>query len=219
MAGKKLEIAAGTKFGRLTVIGEGQPIGKRKVRSLLCSCDCGSPARSYGLLNLRAGDTLSCGCFKKERLSEAHTTHGGARSNATRTRLYRIWNGMKDRCTNPRNKSYGNYGGRGITVCQEWMDSFETFRNDMGDPPTDAHTIERRDGNLGYSPENCHWATMEEQANNRSTNVILTLGETSMTQAQWARKLGINEHTIRRRIQRGLPMSKVLQAKKTVTRQ
>lgn len=219
MAGKKLEVPAGTRFGRLVVIGEGEPIGKRKVRSLLCSCDCGAPARSYGLLNLRAGDTLSCGCLKKERLSEAHTKHGSAKSNAERTRLYRIWNGMKDRCTNPKNKSYENYGGRGITVCSTWLDSFESFRRDMGEPPTAAHTIERRNGNLGYSPSNCRWATMAEQANNRATNVVLTFGETTLTQAQWARKLGIAEQTIRRRIQRGLPLEKVLQQKKTVTRQ
>ena len=216
MAGKKLDVPPGTRFGRLTVIAEGEPIGKRRVRSLRCSCDCGSTIRDYGLLNLRAGDTLSCGCLKKERISKAQTTHGNAKSNTQRTRLYRIWIGMKYRCTNPRSKSYENYGGRGIAVHQEWMDSFEAFKRDIGEPPSDLHTIERRDVNRGYEPGNCYWATMEEKANNRRTNVVLTLGGMSLTQAQWAKKLGIAAQTIRRRLQRGLPLAKVLQAKKTI---
>ena len=178
----------GKRFGRLVVLG-------RKGTSFdnatwTCQCDCGVSviARSD---HLTSGTTTSCGCA----VLDATTTHAGSN-----TRLYRIWIGMRQRCSNPFNTSYDRYGGRGITVCERWENSFEAFREDMGNPPSELHSIERIRNSKGYSPENCRWATNVEQQNNTRRNRLLTYDGMTLSIAQWARRLGIPPSTISRRL-------------------
>ena len=208
MAMPRIVIPAGTKFGKLTVLGEGEPSGKRGVRTLLCRCDCGATT-SPTLENLRKDNgTRSCGCEKRsvlERQQAAGRTHG-----MRHTRVYGIWHGMKQRCLNPNAKEYKWYGGRGIKVCDSWIDSFEAFYADMGDPPSDQHSIERRDVNGDYTPNNCCWATRVEQSNNMRNNVIIEHGGRSQTLTQWARELSTPRATLYYRYMHGWTSAEIL---------
>lgn len=120
--------------------------------------------------------------------------------------MYRVWLGIKTRCYNKKNKSFKNYGGKGVVVCDRWLgkNGFINFLNDMGNKPGDGYSIDRIDHNGPYSPENCRWATWEQQENNRSINVYYEyLGE-RLTIPQWSRKLGIKRETLYSRARKGL---------------
>jgi hypothetical protein len=154
--GKIIDLT-GEKFGRLTVLAW-HPSGIWRSRSQpmwLCRCRCGIERVVLGH-HLRAGKTRSCGCFARER----STTHG-----LSRTHVYRVWQGMKERCLNRRHRSYFNYGGRGIKVCERWL-IFENFYADMGDPPPGL-SLDRINNNGNYEPNNCRWATQAQQLANR----------------------------------------------------
>lgn len=142
-------------FGRLKVV---EFVGNKRWKSI---CQCGNEAISK-TQNLTSGKTRSCGCLSREIAANLKRTHG-----AYDTRAHNSWSGMIQRCTNPNTKQFSDYGGRGITVCERWM-TFANFLADMGQPPK-GNTIERRNNDLGYTPENCEWATRKKQQRNRRT--------------------------------------------------
>lgn len=148
----------GSTFGRLTVVSlSGYHNGQARW---LCRCECGNE-RINGSANLRNGRVVSCGCFSRERIGIAATRHG-----YFGTPTYNSWAGMKGRCNNPRNHKYPDYGGRGISVCERWMKSFENFLKDMGEKPF-GKTIDRINNNGNYEPANCRWSTPKQQVDNR----------------------------------------------------
>lgn len=158
----KRSIAPGVVFGRWHVTSKGEsrttPGGTTKPY-WLCTCTCGE-VREVRAEHLASGRSISCGCHKREAAAIQKLTHGGRL-----TKLYDVWTQMIQRCHNPRNKRFSDYGGRGITVCERWRD-FAIFRDDMGEPPT-GKSIERNNNDAGYSPDNCRWATPLEQAKNK----------------------------------------------------
>lgn len=184
----------GLKFGRLEVIEE---VGRDNAgnKTWLCRCECGNEKVITGG-NIRAGHSLSCGCFRLEQLRKKVTRHG-----MRHTRVYNVWLCLIQRCTNPLNPAYGNYGGRGIQVCDKWRD-FPSFYADMGDVP-EGMQIDRIDVNGNYEPGNCRWLNKKGQSRNKRTTRILTYQGKSQSLADWSEELGINYFVLHSRLRRG----------------
>lgn len=191
----------GQRFGRLVVLSAS---GKSRV----CQCDCGNTITVENANVLKSGNTLSCGCLRKEITGSSSLKHGATRDRGS-TKAYRAWQGLIQRCTNPKNAKFSRYGGRGITVCERWLHSFEAFHADMGDPPP-GHSIDRIDNDGPYAPENCQWASGKRQARNKSTNRVLTFRGKSQTLAEWAEELGIPRNTIQTRLRLGWSVERAL---------
>ena len=194
--GKKIEMI-GRRFGRLVVIREGSSTNGHAM--WICNCDCGNETNPIGGSDLRNGKVQSCGCLHKELLSEARTTHG-----MKGTRIYRIWRDMKSRCQLTSVPCYETYGGRGITVCEEWLHEFSAFYNwAMVNGYAEDLTLDREDNDGPYCPDNCRWVSRKRQANNLRKNVVITINGESHTLAEWADISGIKYMTIYQRRLRG----------------
>lgn len=189
--GRKFIDLTGQHFGKVTVF---KRKGKSKEGEILwlCHCECGNITTIRGN-KLRSGHTQSCGCLRGEK-------HG-----LSKTRLYHIWQLLKDRCYNPNSLNYSYCGSRNIEVCEEWLKSFVSFYDwALENGYREDLTIDRIDNNAGYSPENCHWATWIEQENNRRNNHHLTIDDDMKTISEWSRTTGINRSTMESRLGRGL---------------
>lgn len=196
---KRLELA-GKRFGRLLV--EGISDRRRGTRPLwLCHCDCGTEYFTEST-NLVSGRVRSCGCLKAELLLARARTHG-----ESKTPVYFIWLVMRQRCVNPKDKAYPDYGGRGIKVCERWND-FLLFKQDMG-PRPDGHEIDRRDNDGDYCPENCRWALRAVQARNKRSNHLITHNGRTACVAEWAEITGMSRSALSSRALRGWPAERI----------
>jgi hypothetical protein len=193
----------GQPFGRWLVL-ERAANDARSRAQWLCQCACGT-VRSVNGTSLRQGISLSCGCLCKERTSRARRKHG-----MTRTPEYTVWLNIRRRCYEPRNNRFAYYGGRGIIVCPEWRESFEQFYADMGIRPSLKHTVERRDNDGNYTPENCYWATDDIQRRNKRTNRMLTFEGRTLCAKDWSKITGLHRTTILQRVDSGWPVDQAL---------
>lgn len=188
------------KYGRLTVIGERQKHGRYWL--VPCRCDCGTE-KMVDLASLRSGSTISCGCYRnaaflarKDAMVAKTKKHG-----QWQARTYRIWLGMRARCSNPNITHYARYGGRGIRVCERWQ-SFENFLADMGEAPP-GHSLDRIDNDGHYEPSNCRWATQQQQMDNTAHARRITINGETKSFRGWARHLGLSVTTLYTRLERG----------------
>ena len=179
----------GKRYGRLVVLDRESNIYNRHGVKWTCQCDCGQTISAYGH-HLTQGGTQSCGCLSTENrktiIAQQNTKHG-----MYGTPEYVTWVSMKTRCNNENHEWYHRYGGRGITVCKRWEESFENFYADMGPKPGPEYSIERDNNDIGYEPGNCRWATQSEQRSNTSSNVFFLYQGRKVTKTQLARELGI----------------------------
>lgn len=186
----------GQNFNSLTVLSRRGVQGKGQTM-WLCQCVCGTETIVRGD-SIRNGHTISCGCQQPVAASKANKTHGRARD-----RVYTIWVQMRGRCKNAKSKAFPYYGGRGIRVCERW-ESFENFLSDMGEPPTEQHSIDRMDANGSYCPENCRWATDAEQGWNKRSTRFVDIGGILKPMAVWIREFGIGHGTVYKRMAKGM---------------
>lgn len=207
MRGKPRLDLTGQRFGALVVKEIDKSTTYRKVR-WLCNCDCGA-THCASTSSLRGGKVASCGCTKAARISAARTIHGDSRSSKPRAAEYVVWCQIKGRCTNSSLPGYKHYGARGITLCDRWL-QYENFIADMGRRPSPKHTIERKNGKLGYSPDNCVWATRDVQNNNTSRNHRLVYKGKDLTLAQWAKLRRLKPTTLRMRLKVGWDLERAL---------
>ena len=190
------------KFGKLTVKGRHLNNTHDNRIQWICNCECGGEKIARGD-SLQDGRITSCGCNFE--------FHGMSFSPE-----YKIWDSMRQRCHNPNNKKYHLYGARGITVCEEWRNSFEAFYRDMGPKPTPNHSIDRRENDKGYSKENCRWVTQKEQNNNKGNNLNFTYQGKTQNLMQWSQELGFNYHNVKYRIHNGMLFEVAIQIDKIV---
>lgn len=200
-------IFAGQKFTRWTVVSKSKSIryvNGTSVPIWLCKCDCGS-TKEVRAVHLRSGKSGSCGCLQKEIAAETSFKHG--EHNAP---MYVVWVALLQRCENPKNKSYKNYGARGITVCPEWHD-YAIFHRDMAPAYQNGLTIDRKNNDQGYSPENCRWVSNKVNCRNRPKVLMVDWQGISLPLNDLAERYGIKQHTLYSRYRlKGWPLEKSL---------
>ncbi len=197
---KKQDIT-GRQFGKLTAVAFSKeyryPNGERG-EEWLCQCSCGNQLTVLRK-NLLNGNSTSCGCTRIEKSVARLTKHAGRH-----TRLYNTWCSMKSRCCSDTDQNYQDYGGRGITVCDAWLNDFDEFRRwALSNGYDDNLTIDRIDVNRGYEPGNCRWTTRSVQANNRRNTIYITHNGETHTCAEWSKITGINYDTLHNRVMSG----------------
>lgn len=176
-----------------------------------CVCKCGTE-KLIKMAHLISGLTQSCGCLRDES-SSSRTAHMRSFKDAhgfSNKAIYSVFMGMKQRCYNSNYWAYKDYGGRGIKICDRWLEDFRNFLEDMGEPPIN-YTIERKDNNAGYNKENCIWASRQDQQNNRRVNHLLTYKEKTMTVAQWGREMNMGHNTLSERLRKGWSVEEALE--------
>ena len=183
---------SGDRFGRLVVVRKAEAKGKRGEIYWLCKCDCGN-MKSVRANQLTRGITKSCGCLQRESVK----THG-----MTGVPTFKSWDSMKQRCLNPNSPDYANYGGRGIKVCEEWVDSFDSFLADMGTRPTGT-TLDRIDPNGNYEKANCRWATVKTQNSNKRATKRYAFNGKELTASEISELTGVQQRLIVDRMRAG----------------
>lgn len=207
--GKLIDLT-GQRFGRLVVMGKAANEAETDHHAMWkCRCDCGKETAVRGTL-LRRGSVKSCGCLSKEMVRERITVHNTTHGESY-TRLYSIWADMCDRCKRSTNKSYVNYGGRGIRVCAEWEDFSAFHKWALASGYRDELTIDRIDNDGDYEPSNCRWADRKEQGRNRRSNRLLTYKGQTKPLIEWAEQFQIPKHTLARRLKAGWSIEKALE--------
>lgn len=197
---------SGCQFGKLTAMW---PVERRRNAHVLYLCQCACGVETFATCsNLKNGHTQSCGCHQIEVTGDANRTHG-----ASHSQLYQVWMQMRQRCYLPTAPNYKWYGGRGITVCDRWMNSFEAFAADMGERPVGA-SIDRKDNDGPYAPWNCRWETSQAKQvrNSRKVKQALRLqnGGEARTLSEWEQVTGVKAETIRKRVMRGWSAERAL---------
>ena len=188
--GRKIIDLTGKRFGKLKVVSfDHCGIGTR--RYWLCECDCGGQRIVSGD-HLRNGDVTDCGCYRK------HISHWNKHGKSN-DRVYTIWALMKYRCLNPNRKEYKDYGGRGITVCQEWLDSKSFIEWALANGYSDDLTLDRIDNDGNYCPGNCRWVSRKEQSYNKRNNRLITHNGQTKTITQWAEENGLTYNIVKKR--------------------
>lgn len=193
----------GERYGRLQVI---KYVGIKDTHKVyLCKCDCGNK-KVIKSSDLRSGRVKSCGCYRSQYITHKNETHG-----LRKHRLYSIWANMKSRCYNPNATHYKRYGGRGISICDEWINDFKTFYDwAVENGYSDDLSIDRIDVNGNYEPSNCRWVTDKEQSINKSSNKIFTLNNKSKSLIEWCEEFNINYKTVQDRLARGWDINRAL---------
>lgn len=190
----------GQRFGKLTVIG----IASRNPLKWKCVCDCGNTTE-VRTSNLKRNQVASCGCTHKK---------GNPKHGQCYTRVYKIYAKMLRRCYKTYDPAYKNYGGRGITVCDEWKNSFEAFSKwAYQNGYSDELTIDRIDNDKGYSPDNCRWATVIQQANNTRANRLFTMNGVTKTLSQWCAEYEVPYTRVHARLKSGWSFEEAISLK------
>ena len=200
MAKYRTQVNIGEKHGLLTVVEEVEPFrtGNIRIRVFRLKCECGNTTEAR-MANVRSGAVSSCGCARKKYKNGEHQSP-----------TYVSWDAMKQRCLNPNNPFYHNYGGRGITVCDSWL-KFRPFLSDMGLRPSLDYSIDRYPNNYGaYEPGNCRWATRKQQNRNRRGNVMLEFNGEASSLTEWAERAGMSLSTLRCRVGCGWTVAEAL---------
>jgi hypothetical protein len=202
---KPKPLTVGSIFSRLTV----EAVSGRGGRRASLRCECGKTITEHAGA-LESGHTKSCGCLHRDLVRIKNTRHGGRGLP-----VYRIWIAIIERCENPKSTGYHLYGGRGIRVCERWRESFPAFLADMGERPSDRHSIDRVDPNGNYEPANCRWATGSEQAKTKRGARLITYQGEQYTAMGLARELSIPYSAFRSRIRKGESVDQILSALRT----
>lgn len=197
---------SGKVYGSLTVLKFSKRV-KTKIY-LECKCKCGIVKDVY-LQGLVCGDYKSCGNHKSEIIIKRNTTH-----NKSNSAEYNSWSGMKTRCSNYNRSNSHRYVGRGIKVCDRWINSFENFLADMGEKPSPLHSLDRKKNEGNYEPDNCRWALKKVQANNTSKNVFITYKNETKTVTEWAKSERLSISTLARRYRNNLPIDELFSKKR-----
>lgn len=205
----RIKVMPGERYGRWVIVNEVE-FNNAGSRKFICKCDCGT-MRAVRLTHLRQGVSKSCGCLGGELSRKRATKHGYAG-----TALYACWQDMIKRCINPKHKRYKDWGGRGISICKEWMDIESFVKWAQASGYKEELLLERIDNDGNYEPSNCRWATMQEQGNNRRDNRFIAYKGETKTLTQWSRKLGLSSSALSERLKRGWTIQKALETPKQV---
>lgn len=192
----------GRIFGKLTVLKRGDEYSKSGKFLWSCICECGA-TRSASTQNLKIGTAKEClACLHVTRVNRMTGTRHAATHGKSKTREFRIWRGLRQRCSDPNSPDWHKYGGRGITVDPKWDNSFLAFLSDVGLAPSPKHSIDRINNDGNYEPANCRWATPKEQCNNKRTNRIIEYRGKRQTVTEWTRELGFSITVLFKRLER-----------------